>query len=131
MSDHEDDEQLELREWFSRIRLSDSGVKKLQTNQITDVQTLLLLRECDVEQLKLGLGDSLRFKDGLLSLNLKHKTPPKFETGKPDVPIVSSNSTKDLPVYTQRQVEELLAGKSAVSAACQDCSKPLTTTCKN
>jgi hypothetical protein len=93
--------------------LSVAAATKVKTAQIEDRKTLLLMREVDVDALKLSLGDTLRLRAGVQSLKDKMNMMPKLvdDTGvkKPAVDV-------DKPKYSQRQVEELLAGKGAIDA---------------
>ena len=115
-----DDEEFVVDEWLSTINLSQAAAAKLKVNQLDDLSTLLLCRETHVDSLKLGLGDSLRLRAGLNALRKKHHGIPellddqgKIVERKEEKPV---DVSKDLPKYTQRQVEELLAGRSAVAA---------------
>ena len=48
-----DEDEFVLEEWFSKINLSVAAATKLRSNQIEDLHTLNLMREVDVDSLKL------------------------------------------------------------------------------
>ena len=58
MSDGEDD--FEINRWFSDVGLSVAAATKVKTAQIEDQRTLLLM--CEVDVLKLSLGNTLRLE---------------------------------------------------------------------
>ena len=69
MSDDEGPKVFDIIEWIRGNRISDHGAKRLETCMITDLDTLLLFRESDIESLKLGLADTLRFRAGINRLH--------------------------------------------------------------
>ena len=63
-------------EWVSDNRISEKGVKAIGTNQIGDLRNLLLFKPCDVDMLRLIVGDALQFKAGNAKLNAAREFPP-------------------------------------------------------
>jgi hypothetical protein len=124
MSDHEDanKDDFSLKHWMSLAGITECGAKKIELARINDLPTLLLMQPLDIEQLKLNVGDAIRIKAGISKLHAVQDKPPALhdENGKelkksPDsVPIVPVQN-KDR-VYTQLEVEQLLAGREAVSS---------------
>jgi hypothetical protein len=116
MSDTEG--EFDFRDWIAANRVSEQGAKKLETNQINDLETLLLFRESDIELLKLSLADTLRFRAGINRLHTVSDVIPPLEgeDGKPLIkpPVVPSSPEEK--VYSLSDVEKLLAGKAAVKA---------------
>ena len=115
MSDTEG--EFDFRDWIAANRVSEQGDKKLETNQINDLETLLLFRESDIELLKLSLADTLRFRAGINRLHTVSDVIPPLEgdDGKPLIKPVVPSSPED-KVYSLSDVEKLLAGKAAVKA---------------
>jgi hypothetical protein len=116
-----DNEEFLIDEWFSSINLLVAASTKLRTNLIQDLNTLLLVRDVHVDNLKFSLGDTLHLRAGLSALRKKLDKIPDLEGDSgPENPRppakASGDAAKDIPKFTQRQVEELLAGKSAVQA---------------
>jgi hypothetical protein len=118
------DEEFDVGAWFSKIRLTVAATTKIRGSQIEDLDTLLLLRESDIDAIKLGLGDSIRLRAGISALQAKYNTIPLLKD-EPNVigsekvpPVVKKvvDLTLDVPKYSQRQVEELLAGRAAVES---------------
>jgi hypothetical protein len=122
MSDNEidgSDGDFEIADWISLTRISEDCAKKLEKFLVKDLATLMLFREADVEALKLTLTDSLRFRDGIEKLhNVSGDIPHLLDTkGKiviPPKPVVPSDD--DAKLYSLKDVEKLLAGKTAVAA---------------
>ena len=115
MSDHGGDDEWDADIWFAEIGLTKAAGTKIKANAIEDRKTLLLIRETDVDGLKLTLGDSLRLRAGIASLR-SPTMPALEETDGLKVKTESKPVDLDVPKYTQRQVQELLAGRAAVDA---------------
>ena len=62
--------------WLSITGITEKGVKSIENNQINDLPTLLLFTSMDVDQLKLSVGDALRFKSGIVKLRAAKYQPP-------------------------------------------------------
>jgi hypothetical protein len=119
-----DDGEFDMLEWINLTKLSESGAKKLDTAQILDLETLLLVREGDIDSLRLSFADALRFREGIARLHAVSDIPPKLvdDTGRPSKVIPepekqSGKDEKDQKVYSLRDVERLLAGNKAIEAA--------------
>jgi hypothetical protein len=128
-----DDGEFEISDWVSLTRISEDGAKKLEKFSITDLATLKLFRETDVEALKLTLADSLRFRDGINRLHKVSDVPPPLldDKGNPLAsPVYKAQATldnatdPDAKAYSLREVERLLAGKEALAAASGVVQKP-------
>jgi hypothetical protein len=118
-------EEFGLKLWAAFADISDAGVKKLERCQVSDLNTLLLLQPEDLESIRLSLGDLLRFRAGIAKLHAVHDklpalaTTPSFPIKKEPIPTPGSPSSDatvspEEKLYTQKDVEKLLAGRSAV-----------------
>jgi hypothetical protein len=129
MSEFEDEHGVfNIALWMSSTGISERGVKAIDGNQINDLRTLLLFTDAEVEQLKLNVGDTLRFKAGIKDLLIAENKPPALldASGKVIVKPVEDVKSKveakglTLPsgerVFSLHEVEQLLAGRSAVVA---------------
>jgi hypothetical protein len=126
MSEFEDEHGIfNIALWMASTGISEKGVKAIDGNQINDLRTLLLFTDAEVEQLKLNVGDTLRFKAGIKTLLVADSKPPPLLDGNGKVvvkPVEEVKSTKELTlpsgerVFSLHEVEQLLAGRSAVVA---------------
>jgi hypothetical protein len=118
----ENAEEFDLKLWAAFANISEEAIKKIEGGQVTDLQTLLLVEREDLELLRLSVGDSLRFCAGIAKLHAVHdKFPslvdlPGFQIKKEVIPALASTLAPEEKLYTQRDVEKLLAGRSAVVA---------------
>ena len=120
------DKEFNIEDWFSEVRLTVDGSTKICGNLIEDLKTLLLIREVSIETLRLGLGDTLRLCAGIAALKVKYIAQPPLDDSnnglvkgseKKELSSESKeDSNLDIPRYTQRQVEKLLAGPAVVNA---------------
>ena len=125
MSEFEDEHGVfNIALWMASTGISERGVKAIDGNQINDLRTLLLFTDAEVEQLKLNVGDTLRFKAGIKALLVAENKPPPLldANGKVIVKPVEEVKSKELTlpsgerVFSLHEVEQLLAGRSAVVA---------------
>ena len=124
MSEHEDEYgEFDLKGWCSASKITESGLKKIEANAVTDLDTLLLFRDQDIDLLKLSAGDALRFRVAVQKLRVLSDTPPglvgdgkgdkaDLKSGKGDKPDLKSSDR----LYTSEEVQRLLAGKEAVAS---------------
>jgi hypothetical protein len=118
------DGEFDFLEWLSLTRISESGAKKLISEQVGDLETLMLLRESDIELLHMSLPDAVRFRAGINKLHVIVMPPLLGEDGQPlpkPLPVVDVKSSLDSKsseekIYSLKDVEKLLAGGRAVSA---------------
>jgi hypothetical protein len=112
-----DESEFDAYGWFAEQQISDDGVKRLKEHGISDLHTLMLFRESDIDKLELRLGDSLRFREGIVKLNKDQDSMPALldGTGKP-ITKKGEDKERDSPKFSLRQVEELLAGKAAIDS---------------
>jgi hypothetical protein len=126
-SGEEEEETFDVPEWISKTRISEAGAKILDKNLIHDLDTLLLFRESDVEFLRLSLPDALRFRAGIAKLHQVRDLP--VDSAKPAKPVTPAKPAVKVPfkpvveevdsdpkLYSLKEVERLLAGKTAVLA---------------
>ena len=119
----ENAEEFDLKLWAAFANISEAGIKKIEGGQIADLETLLLVEREDLDLLRLSVGDSLRFRAGITKLHAVHDKPPSlsdlptFPVKKEVVPAPVSTLTPEEKLYTQKDVEKLLAGRGAVAAA--------------
>ena len=110
--------------WVSVLGLAESSVKKLETNLVTDSAVLTQLRDVDIDLLKLGIGDTIRLRSGIVKLkSIQDGIPTLVDEHRNVVikPVVKpiSDSTSKLRgpdgerVYSLAEVEKLLAGKAS------------------
>lgn len=107
-----------IKEWSQSIHITDAGHKKLEVNSVTDLETLLLFREHDIELLKLNIGDNIRLRTGIKKLQAAAETIPPLEEPLPPS-TKEDKSVKSQRLYTQEEVEQLLAGKEAVTTGAE------------
>jgi hypothetical protein len=123
----EDKEQFVLKDWCTALNITEPGLKKIELNLVTDLETLLLFWDQDIELLKLAAGDALRFRLGLQKLRAVSDSPPGLYTqekfpAKEEKESISSRKDSVSPtvtserVYTQAEVQRLLAGQAAIAA---------------
>jgi hypothetical protein len=107
MSEDSNEDDFSINEWMSLNGITDAGVKKLETCQINDLRTLLLIGDAEIEQLKLNIGDSLRFKAGIKKLHDLKDTPPELVDQEGIVRKGGKESVKPQKdrLYTQLEVE--------------------------
>ena len=112
------DKAFDLAGWCASLRITDAGLKKIEANAVSDLGTLLLFRDQDIELLKLAAGDALRFRLGLQKLRAASDVPPPLFEQNPFP--VKKDSLSSVPtserVYSQLEVQQLLAGKPAVQS---------------
>lgn len=122
MSTEDEYGEFNLKIWCSELKITETGCKKIETNNVTDLETLLLFREKDIDLLKLSAGDALRFRVGINRLHSMADSPPAL-SDEPTFPIkkqVADTTTKKFPqdtakTYSLEEVQLLLAGRSAVT----------------
>jgi hypothetical protein len=91
MSDSESSED-GLDELFDAARISEKGLVKLSTNEVTDKKTLLLLSPSEISVLKLAVADKARLNNLIASLRPKEPVPDPKAIPVPD-PKASPNSS--------------------------------------
>ena len=84
MSDNDSSSDDGLEELFDSARISEKGLAKLSTNEVTDRRSLLLLSTSDVNALKLAVADKARLTNLINSLKPK-PTPPSVPESKASV----------------------------------------------
>jgi hypothetical protein len=130
MSDSDSEAGFDIKEWIQLIKLTEAGAKRLvEVNNITDLETLLMFRETDVEWLKLSLPDALRFRSGIAKLHSVDDSIPKLADDhgfkvKPSAKVEEKKVDSDAKVYSLKDVERLLAGKEAVGAGANALQQP-------
>jgi hypothetical protein len=131
MSEHGDHEdEFAIADWISLTRISEEGARKLDKFQISDLATLMLIREQDVDTLKFSFADSLRFRDGIAKLHEVGDVKPPLIDDKGNIvpkPVAVKSTPEadpDAKTYLLRDVEHLLAGKEAIAAGAGVVQKP-------
>jgi hypothetical protein len=122
MSEDSNEDDFCITKWMSLSGISEGGCKKIILGSIDDLSTLLLMQPSDIDLLKLNVGDAIRIKAGIAKLHAVQDKPPALHDADGNVVkktegTVSSAKVKDIDrVYSQLEVEQLLAGREAVSA---------------
>jgi hypothetical protein len=110
--------------WASVLGLSESSIKKLETSQVTDSAVITQLRDVDIDQMKLGIGDSIRLRSGIVKLKSVQEVIPPLHDEHGNVVIKPVDKKKveasakllgpdGERVYSLAEVEKLLAGKAS------------------
>lgn len=110
--------EFDIKLWCKSSNITESGLKKIETNAVDDLETLLLFKENDVELLKLSAGDALRFRLAIQKLHKLADAPPQLTSAyiDPTRHTVSKSIKTEEKLYTQSEVQRLLAGEEAVAA---------------
>jgi hypothetical protein len=121
MSNHEDEYgDFDLKGWCSTSKITEGGLKKIEANAVTDLDTLLLFREQDIDLLKLSAGDALRFRVAVQKLRVLVDTPPELKDDESLKKVLPEQKSSDLKtsdrLYTSEEFQRLLAGKEAVAS---------------
>ena len=59
------DDDFDFKLWLLDTHISESGLKKLLTNQVIDRESLEVLSKDDILQMKLAVADRAKFVEGL------------------------------------------------------------------
>jgi len=70
MSDTEYDD-FNIQEWFTKLKISATGIKKLLANEVKDRESLMYMRENDVNAIKLGAADRGKLAFAILEFRVK------------------------------------------------------------
>jgi hypothetical protein len=85
--------QFDFYEWLDNVHLTEPGKRKLAASAVVDEESLLLLRDKDVVNLKLAAGDRVKFEKALFLLRSSRKAV--IDTSEV---IVEQNGHVQLPV---------------------------------
>jgi hypothetical protein len=121
MSDPGDDmEDFSMDKWMYELGISDGGKKKLETAEIRDEQSIILLDEITLLTVKLALGDFVKFRRGQVDLRLKLDKPPKLakDSGLPAKGLEKGDKPEGAtPLYSMEQFAAFLAGRPMDAAS--------------
>jgi hypothetical protein len=80
MSEHgnenEDEVEFSITKWYADSHISVAGLKKLQSHEVKDLESLLLMTDRDISSIKLAAADRAKFDKSVSLLRGAEKLPP-------------------------------------------------------
>jgi hypothetical protein len=108
----DDSDEFDIRLWLSELNLSGPGIKKVESNQITDRACILQLTLLDVSHIKLGVGDRRRLLGGIDALRKTVSTSPLEEPSPQENTSPGAKDSSRIPLVVTAEA----SGEAGVNA---------------